>query len=199
VFARQALTAIPELLVGGELAAVGVDGPMRPDFTLTTGRRGCEQRLQRAPFHQLCSPGSTSARVGQQLHAEATRLGIALAQRHPGVRLVEAFPTAFLRTLLHEDAVGPISRARKSQVYWEHCWAAGVFGRLLDELYGGDAAAIATAIQLLKNRDERAAAVCAMTASAAAHAEPVSVGDAVDGWIWLAPRRFLADWASRAL
>ena len=51
--------------------AIGVDGPLRPDLSLTAKARGCERRLFRAPFHRYCKPGSTAAPMGQRLHAEA--------------------------------------------------------------------------------------------------------------------------------
>ena len=56
-----------------------------------------------------------------------------------------------------------------------------------------------TALAELRQRDERAAAVCALTARAAVRGEDMRVGVTADGWISLAPRRFLADWARRAL
>lgn len=199
VRAGEALTAIARLLQGGALSAVGLDGPVRPDLTLTTRGRACERRLLRAPFHLHCKPGSTAAPMGQRLHAEATRLARAIAQTHPGARLVEAFPSAFLRTLLAEDAVGRVPRHRKSQVYWERCVADGVLARLVADLYGADAPPIAARLTALTHRDQRAAAVCALTATSAARGDAVDVGDAEDGWISLAPRPFLADWARAAL
>jgi predicted nuclease with RNAse H fold len=178
---------------------VGLDGPVRPDLTLTTRGRACERRLLRAPFHRHCKPGSTAAPMGQRLHAEATRLARAIAQTHPGARVVEAFPSAFLRTLLSEDAVGRIPRHCKSQVYWERCVADGVLARLVADLYGTDAPSIMARLTALTHRDQRAAAICALTATSAGRGDAVEVGDAEDGWISLAPRPFLADWARAAL
>ena len=199
VRASQTLAEIPRLLDGRALAAVGVDGPLRPDLTLTTNRRACERRLQRAPFHLRCQPGSTAAPVGQRLHAEATRLALGVAAGHPAALVAEAFPTAFLRTLLAERAVGRVRRGDKSQVYWDRCIAAGVLARLVGDLYGEAAAPIAAALTRLTQRDERAAAVCALTARAAALGADTRVGDAEDGWISLPPRPFLAEWARAAL
>jgi predicted nuclease with RNAse H fold len=199
VRAGEALTSVARLLQGGALSAVGLDGPVRPDFTLTTRGRACERRLLGAPFHRHCKPGSTAAPMGQRLHAEATRLARAIAQTHPGARVVEAFPSAFLRTLLSEDAVGRIPRHCKSQVYWERCVADGVLARLVADLYGTDAPPIMARLTALTHRDQRAAAVCALTATSAGRGDAVEVGDAEDGWISLAPRPFLADWARAAL
>lgn len=199
VRAGEAMSAIPRLLRGCPLVAAGVDGPLRPDLTLTGTLRACERRLLRAPFHRHCKPGSTAAPMGQLLHAEATRLAVALRATHREARVVEAFPNAFLRTLLAEDALGRVPRHRKSQLYWERCVAEGVLGRLIAELYGAAAVLITAGLTALTHRDERAAAVCALTASAAADPDASRVGDGEDGWIALAPRRFLADWARRAL
>jgi hypothetical protein len=199
VRAVETEAAIARLLDGCALAAVGVDGPVRPDLTLTTRGRACERRLLRAPFHRHCKPGSTAAPMGQRLHAEATRLVLAVAALHPATRVAEAFPNAFLRTLLAEGAVGRVPRGDKSQVYWERCRTGGVLRRLIVSLYGADAAPIVAGLLVLAQRDERAAAVCALTARAAALGADTRVGDAEDGWISLPPRRFLAEWARRAL
>jgi hypothetical protein len=199
VRASDTLAAMDRLLDGRTPAAVGVDGPLRPDLTLTTKGRVCERRLARAPFHRHCKPGSTAAPMGQLLHAEATRLARAVSGAHPEARLVEAFPTAFLRTLLPEDAVGRVPRHRKSQVYWERCVADGLLAGLIAALYGADAPPIAAGLTSLTHRDQRAAAVCALTATSAARGEATRVGDAEDGWISLPPRPFLADWARSVL
>jgi hypothetical protein len=190
---------IPELVRGRTLAAIGVDGPLRPDLSLSARARACERQLFRAPFHRYCKPGSTAAPMGQLLHAEATRLARPLRAAYPDARIVEAFPTAFLRTLLAEDAVGRVPRGRKSQVYWDLCAADGVLSRLCVALYGVASAPIAAALTRLTQRDVRAAAICALSARAVALGRATRVGDAEDGWIALAPRRFLADWARRAL
>ena len=193
------MPAARALLGAAGLAAVGIDGPLRPDLTLTHSGRACERRLLRAPFHRHCKPGSTAAPMGQRLHAEATRLAVAVRGAHPRARIVEAFPTAFLRTMLAADACADVPRARKSQVYWDRCVADGILRRVIASLYGAGATPIARALTRLKNRDERAAAICALTARAAALEVATPIGDADDGWIWLPPRAFLADWARRAL
>lgn len=199
VRASDALAAIPGLVRGRAIAAIGVDGPLRPDLSLTGKARACERRLFRAPFHRYCKPGSTAAPMGQLLHAEATRLARLLRPEHPRAQIIEAFPTAFLRTLLAEAAVGHVPRGRKSQVYWDLCAADGVLGRLCAALYGAASPPIAATLTRLTQRDIRAAAICALSARAAALGRATRVGDAEDGWIALAPRRFLADWARRAL
>ncbi len=199
VRAVETVAAIARLLDDRALAAVGVDGPLRPDLTLTTRGRMCERRLLRAPFHRHCKPGSTAAPMGQRLHVEATRLALAVAAAHPAARVAEAFPNAFLRTLLAEHAVGRVRRGDKSQVFWVRCLAGGVLRRLVFALYGADAAPIALGLTRLIQRDERAAAVCALTARAVALGTDTRVGDAEDGWISLPPRPFLADWAKAAL
>jgi hypothetical protein len=199
VRAGEALAAARALLRGRRLAAVGLDGPVRPDLRLTRRGRECERRLCRAPFHLRCKPGSTAAPAGQRLHAEATRLARALAASHPAARLAEAFPNAFLRTMLAADAFVRVPRGAKSQVYWERCVTEGVLARVVAAVYGAAAAPIGAGLTALTQRDERAAAVCALTARAAALGVDTRVGDSHDGWISLAPRPFLADWARGAL
>jgi hypothetical protein len=199
VRAEEATAAVRSLVDGEALRAVGIDGPIRPNLTLTRAGRACERRLLRAPFHRYCKPGSTAAPLGQRLHAEATRLARDIRAAHPRARLVEAFPTAFLRTMLDAEACGDVPRGRKSQVYWERCVGGGILRRVIGSLYRGAAARIAGPLVRLTHRDERAAAICALTACAAALEVATAVGDAEDGWIWLPPRGFLADWARRAL
>ena len=199
VRASETLRAAHALLEGARLVGVGIDGPLRPDLRRLRAGRECERRLTRAPFHLRCRPGSVTAPVGQRLHAEATRIARALARAHPAALRVEAFPTAFLRTLLPEHRPGRVSRGDKSQVYWTCCVRDGALARLVASLFPRRAAAIVTALAELRQRDERAAAVCALTARAAVRGEDTRVGVTADGWISLAPRRFLADWARRAL
>lgn len=199
VRAGEALAAARALLCGNPLAAVGLDGPVRPDLRLTRRGRECERRLCRAPFHLRCKPGSTAAPAGQRLHAEATRLARALVASHPEARMAEAFPNAFLRTMLAADAFGQVPRAAKSQVYWERCVTEGILARVIAALYGVASTPIAARLTALTQRDERAAAVSALTARAAALGWDTRVGDPDDGWISLPPRPFLADWASQVL
>ena len=111
---------------------------------------------------------------------------------------MEAFPTAFLRTLLPEHR-SRRAATDKSQVYWACCLREGALDRLVARLFPRGAAAIVAALAELRQRDERAAAVCALTARAAVRGWDTRVGATEDGWISLAPRRFLADWARRAL
>lgn len=197
--ASETLPAARALLGGARLAGVGIDGPIRPDLRLLRAGRECERCLTRAPFRLRCQPGSVVAPIGRRLHAEATRVARALARAHPAALRVEAFPTAFLRTLLPEHRPGRVSRGDKSQVYWAHCLRDGALARLVARLFPRGAAAIAAALVQLGQRDERAAAVCALTARAAVLGWDTRVGVTEDGWISLAPRRFLADWARRAL
>ena len=74
-----------------------------------------------------------------------------------------------------------------------------MLARLVADLYGTDASPITARLTALTPRDQRAAAVCALTAMSAARGDAVDVGDAENGWISLAPRPFLADWARAAL
>ena len=199
VRASETLRAAHALLEGARLSGVGIDGPLRPDLRRLRSGRECERRLTCAPFHLRCRPGSVTAPVGQRLHAEATRIARALARAHPAALRVEAFPTAFLRTLLPEHRPGRVPRGDKSQVYWACCLREGALDRLVARLFPRGAAAIVAALAELRQRDERAAAVCALTARAAVRGWDTRVGATEDGWISLAPRRFLADWARRAL
>lgn len=199
VRAPETLSAAHALLGRSRLVGIGIDGPLRPDLRRLRAVRECERRLTSAPFRFRCPPGSVVAPAGQRLHAEATRIARALARAHPRALRVEAFPTAFLRTLLPEDEPGRVPRAYKSQVYWDCCVRDGALARLIARLFPRGAAAIIAALTGLAQRDERAAAVCALTARAAVLGWDTRVGVTGDGWISLAPRRFLADWARRAL
>jgi hypothetical protein len=115
------------------------------------------------------------------------------------VRVIEAFPNAFLRTMLVADAFGRVPRGAKSQVYWERCVSEDILTSLVGEIFGEHALTIASQLTALTHRDERAAAVCALSAQAGALGLDTRVGDPDGGWISLAPRPFLADWAREAL
>lgn len=197
VRASETLRAARALLGRSRLVAVGIDGPLRPDLRRQRAGRECERRLTGSPFRHRCQPGSVATPLGQRLHAEATRVARALARDHPAALRVEAFPTAFLRTLLPEHRPGRVPRGDKAQVYWACCLRAGALGSLVARLFPGGA--VMAGLAKLRQRDERAAAVCALTARAAALGWDTRVGVTGDGWISLGPRRFLADWARRAL
>jgi hypothetical protein len=90
-----------------------------------------------------------------------------------------------------EDAEKGV-RQQRSDRYYTALVANGTLDRLLaHHLPGrrrtGDLAAV-------RNHDERAALVCAVTALGVARGDYMCVGDA-DGWIILPPPAFLAGWA----
>lgn len=106
--------------------------------------------------------------------------------------VVEAFPTTFLGVMVDGPEALESSEKRSDQ-YFAHLARAGRLDRVLEGLLPGRGPAKSPAA--VKDRDERAALVCALTALCVVAGDFTAVGDDQDGWIILPPRRQFADWA----
>ena len=184
------------------LLAAGLDGPLRGDLAVIDRYRTAERLLShRSVASRISQPGSSRSPVGRLLNHhtnEFARLlidsGLVAPARHRHavhpLALFEAFPTSFLGLMLPNAEKG--LRQQRSDRYYMALAADGTLERLLahhlpGRRLSGDLAAV-------RNHDERAALVCALTALGVARHDYSCVGDA-DGWIILPPRAFLADWA----
>lgn len=192
-------------LIRGErgLLAVAVDGPLRPHLEHAVSHRCGEALLTRGGFqrHRRGSPASTAGGHGPRLHAEASslaRLAVRVADVAPARHtvaiekrcVVEAFPNFFLGVLC-DDVDYPRRPATRRR------WTDTLFplrrGRtdipsrlrgLLASLLGGRAVA---GRWDLRNHEDIAALVCALTALCVAAGEFVAVGSERDGFIVLPP------------
>lgn len=187
---------------GRPLLAVGLDGPLRGDLAVIDRYRTAERLLsQKAIASRVSQPGSSRSPVGRLLNhhtnAFAAMLiagGLVGAAQHRhavhGLALFEAFPTSFLGLMLEAAEKGP--RQQRSDRYYAALVANGTLERLLAHHLPGRR--LTGALADVRNHDERAALVCAISALGVVADDYVAVGD-VDGWIILPPRRFIADWA----
>jgi predicted nuclease with RNAse H fold len=128
-------------------------------------------------------------------------------RRHNGVRVVEAFPNAFLGVMLDDKtyaAFERIPRGRKSDVFFKQASRDRTFDRLFESL-GWDDLNLREQIQAVSrettriSHEHRAALVCVLTAACALSGRAAYIGDEVGGSICLPPRDLWADWARAAL
>ena len=188
---------------GRQLLAVAIDGPLRRGFDSIGRYRSAERLLSRGELaERIGKPGQSSSPNGRKLNAEANKTAelvkrccrVSRAQHAPKIddfAIVEAFPTTFLGAMIDEPP--RVHRRKRSDVYFAYLAERRSFARLAQSLLGrrtwirepGD----------LRNHDDRAAFVCALTALSVAAGEFTAVGDERDGWIILPPQWAFAGWA----
>jgi hypothetical protein len=103
---------------------------------------------------------------------------------------VEAFPTSFLGVLIENPSAISAHRGNRSDLFYVHLDQSGGLLNLLHHLLPGRT----IRFDEIKDHDERAALVCALTALSVAAREYTAVGDD-DGWIVLPPRSLIRPWA----
>lgn len=184
---------------GSRISAAAFDGPLAPGLQPIGRYRTAERMLTRRLGRIIGKPGQSSAPVGRLLneHANACAQSVldqtdmAPARHATAIdnrAIVEAFPGAFLGMLLADPAALGAKRSNRSDIFFQHLAAAGVFQQLLQHCLPGRAMALDPAA--IRNHDDRAALVCAMTALCVVAGDFVAVGDD-DGWIILPPRRLI--------
>ena len=185
-----------------DLLAVGLDGPLRGDLAIIDRYRLAERLLShKAIASRISQPGSSRSPVGRLLNHHTNQFaalliergGIAAAQHRHAVHalaLFEAFPTGFLGLMLEDVEKG--ARQQRSDRYYMALVANGTLERLLAHHLPGRR--LAGDLAAVRNHDERAALVCALSALGVVGGDYVAAGDA-DGWIILPPRRFITAWA----
>ena len=103
---------------------------------------------------------------------------------------MEAVPSAFLGVMLLDPAVVAGRRGDRSDVFFRIARKAGRFR--LSWPTSAPGRDLSVPLDNVRNHDDRAALVCALTALSVAAGEFTAVGDA-DGWIVLPC--FVRDWA----
>jgi hypothetical protein len=104
--------------------AIAIDGPIVPTATNPEQIiRRCERRLSKGPFGKRCKPGFSHFGTGLKLRKAATTIASEMPgyRRHNGVRVVEAFPNAFLGVMLDDKtyaAFERIPRGKKSDIFF---------------------------------------------------------------------------------
>ena len=199
--------AILKLLAGAEPIAASIDGPLvasalsDAERYITVNRyRRCDEMLSRGLFQKRCKPGQTNSPVGQKLHDRATVLANHVLSLFPHATISESFPNAFMGVMLPDATTWTIPRGKKSDAFWNYCIGPStVLERLISHLLGADGAKVFDSCRLLRNHDERAAVICALTAAAARQGQGFLVDGGADGTIVLPPEQFIQPWATEAL
>jgi len=199
----ETMFEIRRMLRGRIPTAIGIDGALvRKDasaanFHYRPGYRECERLLSGGILQSRCKPGSSNSPRGKKLHAAATTIANILSEEFTSVRIVEAFPNAFLGVLLPDSAFGKkILRRKKSDVFWDWTLRRSELMRLvLEDLFPKQSGPLHCLAERLTNHDERAAFICAVTSRGAELRKAVSVGN-VEGSILLPPRKFISMWAA---
>jgi hypothetical protein len=181
-----------------KLDGVAVDGPLGPGLCVLREYRAAEALLSQGTMQKRGKPGQTSSPTGQLLHQHATALA-ALALEVGEVAdssdgepihskcVVEAFPNAFLAALMNEGEFSTLAR-NASDVYWSRLTSSGALTGLITEMLPGRV--VAPTPQELNDHEERAGAICALTALSVVGGSYVAVGDPVCGDIVLPPLDF---------
>jgi hypothetical protein len=110
--------------------------------------------------------------------------------------VVEAFPSSFMGMMLDGPDWPVVRRGDRSDVYFELLAGQGRLAEQMALLLPGRRAS--QAFGEVRNHDDRAGLICAMTALGVAADCYVAVGDA-EGRIVLPPAALLAPWAREAL
>jgi predicted nuclease with RNAse H fold len=190
--------------------AIAIDGPIVPIATSPEQIiRRCERLLSRGPFGNRCKPGFSHFGTGLKLRKAATTIASEMPdyRRHGDVRVVEAFPNAFLGVMLDDEtyaAFETIPRGKKSGIFFAQAARDRTFDRIIEYL-GWDDVILREQIQAVArettrvSHEHRAAFVCVLTTACALSDQAVYVGDEVGGSICLPPLRLWADWARTAV
>ena len=201
---------IKRIVSNQKLLAVAIDGPLCPEFLEVNRYRGAERLLSRGELRKrIGKPGQSSSPNGKKLNAQANKSAIALkkycrirkATHKVGIdecMIVEAFPTTFLGVLLKRPTSLQHSRNKqRSDIYFSHLSKHQYLDEFVEKILGDRK--WSHNIGEIKNHDDRAAFVCALTALCVASGNFTAVGDDRDGWIILPPQWAFANWAWKAI
>jgi predicted nuclease with RNAse H fold len=190
--------------------AIAIDGPIVPTATSSEEViRRCERLLSKGSFGKRCKPGFSHFGTGLKLRQAATTIASEMPayRRHNSVRVVEAFPNAFLGVMLDDKtyaAFERIPRGKKSDILFAQASRGRTFEQLF-ECLGWDDAILLEQIRTVADattrisHEHRAALVCVLTAACALSGQAAYVGDEVGGSICLPPLCLWADWAKTVL
>ncbi len=189
------------------IIAAAIDGPLRSGLDEIGSYRTAERMLTRRLQPLIGKPGQSSSPVGRLLNRHANSCATALleyakiekATHQISIHdraIVEAFPSAFLGLMLDDPLALNAKRGDRSDAYFLALVANGGFAALLGRFLRHRK--IVHSISEVRNHDDRAAFVCALTALCIAAGQFTAVGDA-DGWIILPPRTMISAWGWSSL
>ena len=186
-----------------ELLAVAIDGPLRYGFDVIRRYRSAERFLSRSQLQKrIGKPGQSSSPNGKKLHVQANKTATfvkrccRVREAKHGVQIddraiVEAFPTTFLGGMIECPAQLKRPKSRSDR-YFAHLAEHHCIDRFVQRLLGGRKCI--HDLRDVKNHDDRAALICALTALSVVAGELTAVGDEEDGWIILPPQWAFAGW-----
>ena len=196
------LSILSQIVRGRKLLAVGIDGPLAPEFRIMHEYRTVEALLSRGKFQRRGKPGPTNGGSGPRLHQEATKLAkLALSVSDVKTALypyaihkkavVEAFPNAFLVVLQADRGFPSTSEAHRrwTDILFPH--TEQTMRRILHSLLPKHE--LDFDIDQISGHEKVAAFLCALTALCVAANRCVAVGDAKSGYIVLPPLQFWGD------
>jgi predicted RNase H-like nuclease len=197
-------------VVGTEsMDAAAIDAPYT---TAADGHvRSCESVFARGAFQRRCKPGFSHVRgAGRDLRAAGRETARqlrplcpakALAADFPRIEacnIIEAFPNAYLGVCLPETAylgAGRVERRKKLHWLYDSWIDRGLFQQAIDEMGLTQIHRVGAKCERTKNRDERAALICLLTAAGVYAGRYTAVGDPVGGYFFLPPWSMWAAWA----
>lgn len=198
---------ISETIGERALLAAAFDGPFRGALDEIGVYRTAERVLTLRAFRErIGKPGQSSTPVGRALN-NATNDCVRSVLRHhlaPAshagavhrLSVAEAFPSSFMGVMLDGPDWPVVRRGDRSDVYFEQLAAQGRLQQLVAQLLPGRCGT--QGFDAVRNHDDRAGLICAMTALGVAAGRYVAVGDE-QGWIILPPATAMAPWAREAL
>jgi hypothetical protein len=199
----ERLETIRGILGNRSLQAVGLDGPLRKGFGLIGEYRAAERILTRSFGVRIGKPGQSNSPVGIRLNEEANNcvkivLSVAdVASSTSHIRIdehciVEAFPSSYLGLMIDDpESLGAV-RKNRSDKFFEALGNDGTLLKLLNHLLPHRRTI--SDLDKVKNHDDRASLVCAISALGFAIGKYCAVGDE-NGWIILPPSDFIRQWA----
>lgn len=186
-----------------------IDAPLLPKEHFEP--RACERVFTLGRFQRRCKPGlshipgtgqsfrEAGFEAAEQLapHVSDADTATQFPRVRTGKNIVEAFPNAFLGVMIPEpryEAMPALRRGREKfdWLYDQWCENSGS-GDLMAGL--GFDNAFQRRCRDCRDREERAALVCLITAGAAFHGTYTAVGDPQGGYFFLPSLHFWADWA----
>jgi hypothetical protein len=209
--AEDRLARVPQ---GFRPKIVAIDGPLVPDSGAPHESivRTSEQILSRGIFQRRCKPGfshfGTGLKLRQAAHATAQQIehiverlsgGAELPYPLAGLKIVEAFPNAFLGVLLDDETFNaPLHRRKKSDAFYEMACASGALERVAISGCGLSADA-SSRMKQETDHEKRAAYICLLTAILVERQAIQAIGCVDTGWIVLPHRDLCARWSQDAL
>jgi hypothetical protein len=192
----ELIAAVRNTAGGVELIGAAFDGPLKVGLGEIIRYRLAERLLTVGFQPFIGKPGGSNSPVGLALHRQTNlcveavlaHANVALAVHRPAIHgraIVEAFPSSFLGLMIEDPKALVTRRGDRSDLYYRHLADNGRLESLVGRFLPGRA--LAAPFCAVRNHDDRAGLVCALTALCFAGGAFVAVGDE-DGWSHISVR-----------